>query len=668
MLDFLLKDNGLIISYNGNILVNHSKERPFAVAGFGVERIESDRGNYDIKDSLLAKIPLINYEIADSNTITFSYSDYSLTVTFKEIDNRLVLEPQYTGTAKANRYWINLYAEEDEYVYGCGEQLSYFNLRGRCFPIWTSEPGVGRDEKTMTTFLANKDSNSGGHYYNTYYPEPTFVSSRKYWCHADTFSYCEMDFENDDTHSLYFWELPERIVIEYGQSYLELMEKLTGFTGRLPELPEWLHDGMILGVQGGTSDMLSYVELAKENGVEVCGVWCQDWAGINKTSFGTRLYWQWQWNEKRYPDLKNVIEKLENDSIKFMAYICPFLLKDEKLYNEGKNSGFLALDKEGNVYNEDFGEFWCGIVDFTNPEAFEWYKGVIKRNLIGLGIKGWMADFGEYLPPDCVLYNGKDPKQMHNEWPVLWARCNYEAVKESGKLSEIIYFMRAGGHGSQRYCLSMWAGDQSVNWETHNGIPSVIPAALSSGITGNPYTHSDIGGYTSLYGNIRTKELFERWCEMNVFSSYMRTHEGNRPKENFQFYDDVSTMKLMAKMTGIRRALKSYILDVVKEGSEKGYPVQRPLFFHYEDDKNSYIIQNQYLFGSDILAAPVIEPGQLKKEVYLPDDEWIHFWKGREYSGGEITVECPIGYPPVFYRKKSQYKKIFADAADLNRL
>ena len=212
--------------------------------------------------------------------------------------------------------------------------------------------------------------------------------------------------------------------------------------------------------------------------------------------------------------------------------------------------------------------------------------------------------------------------------------------------------MRAGGHGSQRYCLSMWAGDQSVNWETHNGIPSVIPAALSSGITGNPYTHSDIGGYTSLYGNIRTKELFERWCEMNVFSSYMRTHEGNRPKENFQFYDDVSTMKLRAKRTGIRRALKSYILDV----------------FHYEDDKNSYIIQNQYLFGSDILAAPVIEPGQLKKEVYLPDDEWIHFWTGREYSGGEITVECPIGYPPVFYRKKSQYKKIFADAADLNRL
>ncbi|MCK7524113.1 MAG: hypothetical protein MZV64_44030 [Ignavibacteriales bacterium] len=92
----------------------------------------------------------------------------------------------------------------------------------------------------------------------------------------------------------------------------------------------------------------------------------------------------------------------------------------------------------------------------------------------------------------------------------------YEAVKETGNLGKIFYFMRAGGFGSQKYCTSMWAGDQSVNWETHDGIASVIPSALSTGIIGNPYTHSDIGGYTSLHGNIRTKELFDRWCEMNI--------------------------------------------------------------------------------------------------------------------------------------------------------
>jgi len=668
MLEIISRNNDLEIIYKGNLVVNHSMDNPFILVGIGKERIKSHCGNFDIKEKLITKIPLLNYKVLEGNKVEFSYGDYAVECKFSEKNDRLEIETDYTGENRANRYWFNLHAEENEYVYGCGEQMSYFNLRGRNFPIWTSEPGVGRDNETMTTFLANKDSHSGGEYYNTYYPEPTFVSSRKYWCHADTYCYCEMNFEASDVHTLYFWGMPEFIVLEYSQSFLKLMERLTDYVGRLPELPEWLHDGMILGVQGGTSDMLNRATLARENGIEISGLWCQDWAGINKTSFGTRLYWQWQWNEDRYPDLKNVIQLLDYDDIKFMAYICPFLLKGEKLYSEGKHYGYLAMNKDGEVFDEDFGEFLCGLVDFTNPDAFEWYKGVIKRNLIDLGVKGWMADFGEYLPVDCILHNGKDAKDMHNEWPVLWAKCNYEAVKESGKLSEVIYFMRAGGHGSQRYSLSLWAGDQSVNWDKHDGIPSVIPAALSSGIIGNPYTHSDIGGYTSLYGNVRTKELFERWCEMSVFSSYMRTHEGNRPEQNFQFYDDVNTMQLMAKMTQIRVSLKPYIVDVVKEGSEKGYPMQRPIFFHYEDDCAAYTIQDEYLFGSDMLTAPVVEPNQKQKKVHLPDDNWIHIWTGDEYNGGTITVDCPIGYPPVFYRKNSKYAEVFVKTSSLNRL
>lgn len=321
---------------------------------------------------------------------------------------------------------------------------------------------------------------------------------------------------------------------------------------------------------------------------------------------------------------------------------------------------YLALNKNSGVYRVDFGEFYCGIVDLTNPEAFNWYKNKIKTNIIDLGIKGWMADFGEYLPVDCILHNGKDAKVMHNEWPVLWAKCNYEAVEESNKLGEIFFFMRAGAHGSQHYATSLWTGDQSVNWELHDGIPSVIPASLSTGILGNPFTHSDIGGYTSLHGNIRTKELFERWLEMNVFTSYMRTHEGNRPDENFQFYQSEETLKLMARMTSIRVDLKPYIKELIKEGSELGYPVQRPIFMHYEEDEVLYDLQYEYLFGSDILVKPVLEADKTFQKVYLPDDTWIHMWTGREFTGKQIVkVECPVGYPPVFYRKESNYKNIF---------
>ena len=666
MVKLTLEDDVLIIDYNGHRIANHCKETPFLLVGSGDEHIEFYRGNFEIDDNIRSKVPLENYEIV-GDTITFSALDYSLEAKFVEEGGRLHIKLTNTGR-EANRYWINLFAEEDEKVYGCGEQASYFNLRGRNFPLWTSEPGVGRDKSSLTTFYANLRDRAGGDYYHTYYPEHTFVSTRKYWCHADVTCYADFDFKKDDFHNLYFWDMPNELVIGFADNYPDMLENLTDFTGRLPELPDWLHDGVILGVQGGTEQVKGYYDLAKSNGVKVSGVWCQDWAGINMTSFGKRLYWNWQWNKERYPGLEEMISDLEGQGTNFLAYICPFFLENERLYNMAHANDYLVLNKEGDPYIVDFGEFDCGIVDLTNEAAFNWYKSIIKFNLIELGIKGWMADFGEYLPVDCVLHNGVDAKLMHNEWPVLWARCNYEAVEESGKLGEVIYFMRAGGYGSQKYSLSLWAGDQSVNWETHDGIPSVIPASLSTGMIGNPYNHSDIGGYTSLHGNIRTKELFERWCEMNVFSAFMRTHECNRPEQNFQFYHDEFAMKHMGRMTDIRVALKPYIKAMVKDASEKGHPLQRPLFFHYEEDSEAYDIQTEYLFGRDILVSPVITPNTERQEVFLPKDTWVHFWTGDEYTGGHVTVPCPIGYPPVFYRKGSEFENTFIKVTGINRL
>ena len=119
-----------------------------------------------------------------------------------------------------------------------------------------------------------------------------------------------------------------------------------------------------------------------------------------------------------------------------------------------------------------------------------------------------MADFGEYLPTDdLVLANGVSPMIEHNHWPALWAKCNYEPMKESGKLGQVVYFMRAGGTGSQKYCTLLWAGDQSVDFSRHDGLCTVICAALSSGMIGCGLNHCDIGGYTSLFDNCRTRGL-----------------------------------------------------------------------------------------------------------------------------------------------------------------
>ena len=657
MLNIITDSKNLTVSYQDQILLKHSISSPAIYLGQGMETIESYRGNFKIDDYIASRIGLESFEVIDQ-TIIFSHHDLKIKLCFDVIDDRLHIK--LTSSNEVNRFWIRIPATPEEKVYGCGEQASYFNLRGRNFPLWTSEPGVGRDPNSLTTFYANLKDKAGGDYYTTYYPEPTYVSTKKYWLHVDSFAYADFNFKHQDFHELFFWEIPKKIIVSSKDTYLDLVSDLSSFVGRPPMLPEFLLDGMVLGVQGGMQTVLSYLEQAKAHGVKVSGLWCQDWAGHRYTSFGKRLYWNWQLNERVYPNLKEEIKKLEKENVAFMTYICPFLLENESLFNEAASHNFLVLNDQGESYKEDFGEFYCGIVDLTNPNAFDWYKNIIKKNIIDLGIKGWMADFGEYLPIDAILHNGIDAKKMHNEWPVLWAKCNYEAVKESNKLGEVFYFMRAGGHGSQKYATSLWAGDQSVNWEVHDGIASVIPSALSTSISGNLFTHSDIGGYTSLHGNVRTKELFDRWLEMNVFSCYMRTHEGNRPTQNFQFYHDEDTLRLMKRMTEIRVLLKPYIKHLFEEAIEKGYPVQRPYFMHYENDVETYDLQYEYLFGKDILIKPVVLPDKVGQELYLPDDEWVHLWTGDHYTGKkQVIVPSPIGFPPVFYRKDSKFAKLF---------
>ena len=301
------------------------------------------------------------------------------------------------------------------------------------------------------------------------------------------------------------------------------------------------------------------------------------------------------------------------------------------------------------------------MVDFANPAAYDWFKGILKENLIRFGLKGWMADFGEYLPTDVVLHSGEDPMLSHNAWPVLWARCNYEALQETGMLGRALVFMRAGGSGTQQYCPLLWAGDQSADFSRHDGLISALCGTLSAAVCGCGLNHSDIGGYTSLFGNVRTKELFLRWAEMAAFSPVMRTHEGNRPEENFQFYDEDDCLDRFGRLTRLYAALAPYLRQAVRQNSAEGLPVQRPLLLHYEDEARSAAEQTEYLLGRDLLVAPVWHEGERSRTLWLPQDQWVHLWSGEAYGGGDVTVPSPLGYPALFYRKDSPYAALFAD-------
>lgn len=222
------------------------------------------------------------------------------------------------------------------------------------------------------------------------------------------------DFSAPEYHELALWEDKTTLRFECADTYIALLEKLTALLGRQPELPDWVYNGVTLGIQGGTEVCQQKLDTMRNAGVKVNGIWAQDWSGIRMTSFGKRVMWNWKWNSDNYPQLDSRIKQWKEEGVQFLSYINPYVASDKDLCAEAAKHGYLAKDATGGDYLVEFGEFYGGVVDLTNPEAYDWFKDVIKKNMIALGCSGWMADFGEYLPTDTYLHNGVSAEIMHN--------------------------------------------------------------------------------------------------------------------------------------------------------------------------------------------------------------------------------------------------------------
>ncbi|AUX70871.1 alpha-glucosidase [Porphyrobacter sp. HT-58-2] len=654
-------EGGFDLRIAGRTILAHRSDNPSISLSCGNPQVTMVRGNFRLSDAPVALRPLACAEMQGEGQWLLSSADGSAkaAVTLAPGASRLTVR----AFGPEDRVTLDFTLAPDDVLWGGGEQMSYLALNGRKFPIWTSEPGVGREPGTPLTDQASADGSfAGGDYWTTNYPEPTVLCSGGWAISLANTEYVELDATEAGRLRVHVWS-GEMAIDLFEGAPADLTRQLAARFGPRQSLPEWALGGAVVGLKQGEASF-ARLERLIDAGAAVAGLWCEDWVGIRETSFGRRLFWDWQWNPARYPDLPQRIAALKARGIRFLGYVNPYLAVDGPLYPEAVAQGYFArrLDSDA-PYLVDFGEFDAGVVDFSNPAAADWFaEEVIGKRMLDFGLDGWMADFGEYLPTDLRLHDG-DPMQEHNRWPVRWAEVNARAVASRGRTGDVLWFMRAGHTGVQAHCPLLWAGDQSVDFSRHDGIGTVITAALSSGLVGNAFSHSDVGGYTSLFGNVRTEELILRWYELGAFSPVFRTHEGNRPDDNLQIDSSPELIAGFVRWSRVHESLAPYVRHLVAEARDAGLPAQRALFLHYPQDRETFTIQDQFLYGADLMVAPVIEAGAVMRKVYLPEGAWRHVWSGQDFASGWHNVPAPIGEPPVFYRPDSAFADLFAGVA-----
>jgi len=590
------------------------------------------------------------------------------TFSFSPIDEgRLRFETEVDDPSY-DRVYLTYASEPEERFFGFGTQYTYFDLKGQEVPIFIQEQGIGRGEQPIT-WAADWQADAGGNAYTSGASVPHYLTSEMRSLFLENYEYSSFDLTEEDRVEVEVFSSRMAGQILNGDTPSELIEEYTEYSGRMRPLPEWVLNGALVGLQGGTERVRRIYKDLEALDTPVAALWLQDWVGQRETSFGTQLWWNWELDEDHYPGWDQLRERLEKDDVRLMTYIGPWFADDiakkgnyqRNLFAEAARNGYLVNDRAGKPYTVETTDFSAAFVDLSNPEAREWMKEVIKEELLGNGASGWMADFGEGLPYDAVLYSGADPESYHNRYAEEWAEVNREAIREARRADDVVFFNRSGYSRSPGESTLFWLGDQLVDWDEHDGIKSAVTGLQSSGLSGYSLEHTDIGGYTAIDHPLlkyhRSKELLMRWTELAAFTVVFRTHEGNRPEVNHQIYSDEETLRHFSRFARVYAAWKPYRMELVREAAETGLPVVRHPFINYPENPEVYGLEYQFMVGSEFMVAPVLDPGKESVEVYLPAGRWVHLWSGRRHGsldkGVYETVGAPISEPAVFYREGS---------------
>lgn len=529
--------------------------------------------------------------------------------------------------------------------WGFGEQYNFVDLRGLLVPVIVQEQGLGRRAAPLLPFE--------GTLVNSYFPMPYFLDPRKgkgFLLENMEPSLFDLGVTDKDRFSVevYNGDHASFLVLP-GPTAYDVVESLTAEFGR-PERrpPDWAFSGAWIAAQGGTDDVRDRIDAALDAGVPVTAAWVQDWVGqrdFGAENFGVK--YRWIPDASLYPGLETLIDDLAAEGVRFLGYFNPFIVPGYAHWDDAKEYGYTIKREDGSPYQFLISTFKGSLLDVTNADAVSYFQN-FAFDALDLGMKGWMADFGEWLPLDAAIEEGSSWSE-HNRYPTRWHRANRAVLDAVFPDGDYVLFTRSGFTGEQRVAQIVWAGDQETDWSAEDGFPTVMAAGLTMGMSGIPFFTHDIGGFS---GGPRSKELFMRWTELGAFTPVMRTHDGLKKLENHHFDSDAETLAHFARMAKIHEALTPYWLALADEAVDSGRPMIRHTAFVDPEWDDAYRAHSQWMLGEDLIVAPVLEPGKVVVNVFLPQGTWENLFTGEEYDGRDIVyVDASLGSPAVLVRK-----------------
>ena len=506
------------------------------------------------------------------------------------------------------------------------------------------------DKKGCVLELAHRNSQAS---------VPFYVSSEGYgflWNNPSigrvTFAKNRTEWYASSTKALDYW-------VTASDSPAEILSSYADATGHAPMMPDYVMGFWQCKLRYRTQDeLLAVARKHKSLGLPL--------DVIVSDFFHWPYQGDWRFDEEEWPDPDAMVKELKEMGVELMVSVWPYVDEKSENYQVMRDSGYLVHTERG----VQFCTNWKGCTipyDPTNPDAREFVWSVIKKNYYDKGIRIFWLDEAEpewEYDFDHFRYAKGPNIQVGNIYPMVYARTFYEGQKKEG-LALPINLLRCAWAGSQRYGALVWSGDIDT---TFRSLREQFTSGLSMAMSGIPWWTSDIGGFHGGDQNDPNfRELLVRWFQFGCFCPVFRLH-GDRlngenpdgtsskagtggPNEVWSYGEEV--FGILKKYLFLREQLRPYVKETMEKTAATGSPVIRPLYYDFPKDRAAMDIEDQMMFGDDVLVAPVFTLGAREREVYLPQGEtWIDAHTGEEYEGGQtVTADAPLERCPVFLRK-----------------